>query len=197
MQETNWENTVQMAYGKEAIMPMEYIVPSLCVVVFTNMVEPDIMEEHLVQLLALEEDRFIANFHQQAHKARKKSWHDWHIWKKIFAEGELVLLYDSQFTKHPGKFRQHWLGPYVVKEITNRGVVRLATLHGDTVPSMLTIVGSNLTGPTNYMFHVAVLGGIRAGQKKIAGKPVICVGVIRRSGSPRGLSRVLRSRLQV
>ena len=53
-----------MVYGKEAIMPMEYIVPSLRIAAFTNMAEPDIMEEHLAQLVALEEDRFIANFHQ-------------------------------------------------------------------------------------------------------------------------------------
>ena len=54
-----------MVYGKEAIMPMEYILPSLCIVASTNMVESDNMEEHLAQLVALEEGRFIANFHQQ------------------------------------------------------------------------------------------------------------------------------------
>ena len=46
-------------------MPMEYIVPSLCIAAFTNMAEPNIMEERLAQLVALEEDRFISNFHQQ------------------------------------------------------------------------------------------------------------------------------------
>ena len=43
-------------------MPMEYIVRILCITAFTNMEEPDIMEEWLAQLVALEEDRFIANF---------------------------------------------------------------------------------------------------------------------------------------
>ena len=55
----------RMVCGKEAIMTMEYIVPSLRIATFTNMEEPDIMEECLVQLVALEEDRFIANFHQK------------------------------------------------------------------------------------------------------------------------------------
>ena len=59
----------RMVYGKEAIMPMEYIVPSLCIVAFKNMAELDILEERLGQLVALEEDQFIANFHQQAQKA--------------------------------------------------------------------------------------------------------------------------------
>ena len=85
-------------------MPMEYIVPSLHIVAFTNMAEPDIMEERLAQLVALEEDHFIANFHQQVQKAQDKAWHDRHIWENTFAKGELVLLYGSQFVKDPGKF---------------------------------------------------------------------------------------------
>ena len=88
-------------------MSMDYIVPSLHIVAFTNMAEPAIIEERLAQLVALEEDRFIANFHQQVQKARDKAWHDRHIRKNTFVEGELVLLYDTQFSKHLGKFRQH------------------------------------------------------------------------------------------
>ena len=120
-----------MVYDKEFVMPMEYIFPSLRITTFKNMEEPDIMEECLGQLMALEEDRFLANFHQQVQKAHDKDWHDRHIRQKTFVEGELVLLYDSQFAKHPGKFRQHWLGPYIVREITDGGAVRLATLRGD------------------------------------------------------------------
>lgn len=52
-----------MVYGKEAIMPMKYIIPSLHIATFTNMAEPDVMEEWLVQLMALEEDSLIVNFH--------------------------------------------------------------------------------------------------------------------------------------
>ena len=59
-------------------MPIEYIFPSLRIATFTNMAEPDIMDERLAQLFALEEDRFIAKFHQQVQKARDKAWHDRH-----------------------------------------------------------------------------------------------------------------------
>ena len=124
----------RMVYGKEAIIPMEYIVPSLCITTFTNIPEPNIMEECLAQLVALEEDLFISNFHQQVQKTREKAWHDRHIRQKVFLEGELVPLYDSQFAKHPGKFHQHWMGPYMVKEINDGGAVRLATLCSDIVP---------------------------------------------------------------
>ena len=76
------------------------------------MADIDTMGERLAQLLNLEEDRFIAGFHQKVQKACEKAWHDRHIKHKIFQEGDLVLLYDSKFIKFPGKFKTHWLGPY-------------------------------------------------------------------------------------
>jgi hypothetical protein len=63
-------------------------------------------------LVELEEDIFITGFHQQVHKEREEAYHDRHIKKKEFNKGDLVLVYDSKFMKHPGKFRMHWLGPY-------------------------------------------------------------------------------------
>ena len=53
----------RMVYGQEEIMPMEYIVPSLHITTFNNISKPYIMEEWLAQLVALEEEWFIANFH--------------------------------------------------------------------------------------------------------------------------------------
>ena len=44
-------------------MPMEYILPSLRIAQITEMADID-MTERLAQLLNLEEDRFIAGFHQ-------------------------------------------------------------------------------------------------------------------------------------
>ena len=62
-------------------------------------------------------------FHQQVQKQREKAWHDRHIKLRTFKVNDLVLLYDSKFEKFPGKFRMHWLGPYVVKEVTDGGSV--------------------------------------------------------------------------
>ena len=65
--------------------------------------------------MEMEEDRILAGFHWEVHKARDKACHDKHIKKKRFKEGDLVLLYDNKFVQHPGKFIMHWLGPYEVK----------------------------------------------------------------------------------
>ena len=85
----------------------------------------------------MEEDWILAGFHQQVQKARDKSWHDRHIKKKTFKEGDLVLMYDSKSLQHPRKIRMHWLGPYEVKIVTHRGVIQLKDLGGTKTRGMI------------------------------------------------------------
>jgi hypothetical protein len=42
-----------------------------------------------------------------------------------------VFLYDKNFMQHPGKFRMHWLGPYMIKYVTKVGDVQLETLKSE------------------------------------------------------------------
>ena len=81
-------------------------------------------------MMLMVEYRILARFHQEVQKARDKSWHDRHIKRKNFKEGDLVLVYDSKSLQHPGKFRMHWLGPYEVKTIIDGGDVQLKYLGG-------------------------------------------------------------------
>jgi len=64
-------------------------------------------------------------------KARNKAWHDRHIKHNIFQVGDLVLLYDSNFLKHLGKLRTHWLVPFVIHSVTEAGTVQLKNLQGE------------------------------------------------------------------
>ena len=105
------------------------------------MIDVDVVEERLLQLIHLEEERFIARFHQNVEKQRKKAWHDRHIKNKQFIVGGLVLMYDINFFKHPGNLRTHWLGPYVVKEIID-GAVKLEKIDGMKVRGLIN--GSRL-----------------------------------------------------
>ena len=95
----------RLVYGQEAVMPMEYIVPSLRISAFMEMDEPAVLNERLEKILELEEDRFIVGFQQQVQKAREKAWHGRHIKKKQFQNGDLMLLYDSKFMKFSGSSR--------------------------------------------------------------------------------------------
>jgi len=69
---------------------------------------------------------------------------------RTFKENDLVLLYDNKFEKFLGKFRMHWLGPYVVKEVTDGSAVQLVKLNGEPFPRRVN--GSHLKpymgGPT-------------------------------------------------
>jgi hypothetical protein len=117
-----------LVYGQEAVFPLEVLVPSLCIAVITNMTERGVVQERLSQLMNMEEERILAGFHQEVHKAKDKSSHDRHIKIKKFKEGDLVLLYNKKFFQHPGKFKMHWLGPYEVNTVIDRGVVQLKEL---------------------------------------------------------------------
>lgn len=52
----------RLVYGQEAIVPMEFIVPSLRIVAFTEMDDFAAEAECMSRLLALDEDHFIVGF---------------------------------------------------------------------------------------------------------------------------------------
>ena len=106
-------------------MPMEYIVLSLCIAAKTIMDDEGALEEILAQLVQIEEDNFVTMFHQCMEKDRQKYWHDRHIKNIHFQQGNLVLLYENTFSKHPGKLQMHWLGLYVINFITMGGIVQM------------------------------------------------------------------------
>jgi transposase InsO family protein len=54
-----------LVYGLEAVLPVEYLVPSLRIATFIDMDDIGTVQERLAQLVKLEEDIFIARFHQQ------------------------------------------------------------------------------------------------------------------------------------
>ena len=55
----------KLVYGMEAIMPMEYIIPNLWIATIIGTSDHEALEERLAQLEELEEERFLARFHQQ------------------------------------------------------------------------------------------------------------------------------------
>lgn len=92
--------------------------------------------------MELDEDRFLAGFHQPVYKEHEKAWHNRHIKLRMFKVNDLVLMYDSKFTMFPRKFHMHWLGPYVIKDIIDGGVDQLMKLNGE--PFSARVNGSRL-----------------------------------------------------
>jgi hypothetical protein len=131
------QTPLRLVYGQEAVVPLEFIVPSLHIATITNMKKRGTIKERLNQLMEIEEDMILAGFHQEVQKSRGKARHDRHIKRKIFKKGDLVFLYESKFFQHPRKFRMNWLGPYEVKTFKDGGSVHLKDLAGTKLKGMI------------------------------------------------------------
>jgi hypothetical protein len=55
----------KLVYVQEAVVPLEFLVPSLRIVAITQMIDRGMVQESLNQLMTMEEERILAGFHQQ------------------------------------------------------------------------------------------------------------------------------------
>jgi hypothetical protein len=68
----------------------------------------------------------------KAHKKKVKCQYDQPDIPWIFSEGDLFLVYDQD--KDPleeGKFKPMWFGPFIVKEVLNKGDYCLVEFEGN------------------------------------------------------------------
>ena len=124
----------QLVHGVGAIIPVECEISSLRIAIH---VLPDTseLEECLLHLEHLDEQRRDALTTNQAHKNRVKSQYDKSVKPQIFFKGELVLLWDQD--KEPpgvGKFRSMWLGPYIISKVLKKGAYELIDFDGNKLP---------------------------------------------------------------
>ena len=66
------------------------------------------------------------------YKDHTKLWHDKHLSKKEFREGELVLLYNSRLRLFPKKLKSRWSSPFTVIKVYPHGAVDIADEKGLT-----------------------------------------------------------------
>ena len=62
----------RLVYGQEVVMSVEYIVPSLRIVVITEMKYVGVVEVRSLQLVQLEEYYFVTSYHQHVKNERHK-----------------------------------------------------------------------------------------------------------------------------
>ena len=62
-------------------------------------------KERLFHLNGQDEFRMQALLHAEIVQLQRKVWHDKNIKKKLFQEGDWVLLYDSRYKDFKGKLR--------------------------------------------------------------------------------------------
>ena len=92
------------------------------------------LEERLVHLEQLDEQRRDALVTLDVNKHRVKAQYDKSVRPRVFSEGDLVLLWDQ--LKEPlgaRKFNPMWRGPYMVKRVLEKGAYELVDYEGTTL----------------------------------------------------------------
>ena len=123
----------QLIHGVESVLLVECEIPSLKLAV-EILPETSALEECLVHLEQLDEQRRDALVALEVNKHHVKFHYDNSIHPRRFSEGDLVLLWDQ--AKEPlgaGKFNPMWHGPYVVKHVLEKGAYELVDYEGMTL----------------------------------------------------------------
>ncbi|KAL5560366.1 hypothetical protein UlMin_036577 [Ulmus minor] len=106
----------QLVYGKSCHLPVELEHKSYWATKLLNFDLQAAGEKRLLQMNEMEEFRNNAYENAKIYKEKTKKWHDRHIQKRDFEEGQQVLLFNSRLKLFPGKLRSRWSGPFTVNK---------------------------------------------------------------------------------
>eukprot|EP00253_Pinus_taeda_P036115 PITA_36115 len=119
------------ANGLESVFPVECENPSLKLVV-EILLETSSLEECLVHLEHLDEQRRDVATINESHKKRVKTQYDKVVRPRNFSEDDLVLVYDQdKDALGAGKFKSMLYGPFIVKRVLKNGAYELIDFEGN------------------------------------------------------------------
>ena len=123
------ETPFSMAYGTEAMIPMEVRVPSFRYENFDKETNTSLLA---TERDTIEERREIARVRMEAQKQWIARYNDSRAKERKFKVGDTVLKQVFKNTKEPGAgaLGYSWKGPYQVTEVLRSGAYRLANLVG-------------------------------------------------------------------
>ena len=124
-----------MVYGLDAILPMEFLLPTLWVAQTLEWTGHE-LSKRLEDLEKLDEICLQAVDGMYALKRRQKSFYDTKNKTKELQKGDLVLAYTLKH--HASKLKKQGMGPYVIHDISTSGALRLATLDGEKMPNWIS-----------------------------------------------------------
>ena len=126
------ETPFALAFGTEAVIPIELKLPSARVTAFD---EPQNAQSLRANLDLLEERWEIAQVRMAAYRQKVARYHNARVKNKAFKAGDLVLRQAA--VSQPQDWRKlapNWEGPYEVKEAARPGTYYLKELGGADLP---------------------------------------------------------------
>jgi hypothetical protein len=127
------ETPFALAYGVEAVIPLEVGIPTTRTTDFAVETNEDNLRKDLD---LLEERRDLAIVRLASYQQRIKREHDKNINHRVFRIGDLVLRKVMANTRrlNEEKLGPNWEGPYKVVSLARAGSYRLEDLEGKPVP---------------------------------------------------------------
>ncbi|KAJ9180664.1 hypothetical protein P3X46_008878 [Hevea brasiliensis] len=115
----------RLVYDKSCHLPVELEHRAYWAIQTLNFDLKQAGEKRLLQLNELEELGMDAYESACIYKERTKVWHDKHLRKKEFKEGDSVLLFNSRLKLFPRKLKSRWTGPYRVSKVFPYGDIEI------------------------------------------------------------------------
>jgi hypothetical protein len=135
------ETPYALAYGVEAVIPLEIGLPTIRTTDFDVQINEDSLRKDLD---LLEERRDMAVIRLASYQQQIKREHDKNVRAKGIRTGDLVLRKVMTNTRKAsdGKLGPNWEGPYKVVSLAGLGAYRLQDMDGKTVPRPWNICNS-------------------------------------------------------
>ena len=116
----------------EAILPIEMGVRSLRTVLESEIPKANWLQSIYDQLCVLDEKRLKALYHIQGYQRRLRKAFNKKVRTIDLKLGDLVLKeIQAPVQDANGKFKQNWVGPYIIKQIYFGGAIRLMDLDAN------------------------------------------------------------------
>jgi len=121
-----------LVYGMEAVMPLEVEIPSLKVLMDSELEEAEWAKVRYEHLNLISEKMIAAICHHQLYQKRMAKAYDKKVRSRVFQEGGLVLKKLLSLPREDqSKWAPNYEGPYVVKKASSGGALKLSRMDGE------------------------------------------------------------------
>ncbi|XP_077248885.1 uncharacterized protein LOC143888377 [Tasmannia lanceolata] len=123
-----------LTYGMEVVLPIELKIPSLRILMESDLPESEWARIRHQELCMMDEKRLKAAYHVQGYQRRLERAFNKKVRIRELREGDMVLRECQASIFDPWeKYRPNWSGPYIVDEILLEKAVRLLDQNGKRI----------------------------------------------------------------